>query len=132
MKDKGFSLIEIIIVIAVIAVLIGVLTPQYVKYVERSKESKDEQMAEQIYKVANVIAADVDYLSRVEVGDKIQFSQSGITTNSAFIEQQVLPIYMPGFDSIRVESKKYQNQTYTMEFVQDAEDNKLAVRVGWE
>lgn len=132
MKDAGFSLVELIIVIAIIAVLVGALAPQYIKYVEKSKESKDEQMAEQIFEVANVIAADVDYQGRINAGDKIWFGRSGITTNSTLIEQQILPIYMPGFNNIRAESKRYQNQTYTMEFIQDAEDNKLAVRVGWE
>ena len=41
MKNKGFSLVELIIVIAIMAVLIGVMAPIMFKYVEKSKEAKD-------------------------------------------------------------------------------------------
>lgn len=130
-ENKGFSLVELIIVIAIMAILIGVLAPQYVKYVEKSRESKDESAAGEIYELANVIAADVDFLGKINIGDKIEFNSSGITSNSTIIEEQILPQYMPGFDKIKVVSKKYKDKTYTMEFVIDTEDNKMAVQVGW-
>ncbi|NLY81643.1 MAG: prepilin-type N-terminal cleavage/methylation domain-containing protein [Clostridiales bacterium] len=39
MKNKGFSLIELIVVIAIIAVLVGVIAPQFLGYTKRAKES---------------------------------------------------------------------------------------------
>ena len=130
-ENKGFSLVELIIVIAIMAILIGVLAPQYVKYVEKSRKAKDENIASEIYELSNVIAADVDYLGQINAGDNIQFSASGIVGSTDVIQNQILPEYMPGFDKMKVISKAYKDKTYTMKFVIDAEDNKLAVQEGW-
>ncbi len=57
-KNKGFTLVELIIVVAVIAVLASVLAPQYLRYVERSRESSDLQVATNIVRAATVAIAD--------------------------------------------------------------------------
>lgn len=36
-KNKGFSLIELVVVVAIMAVLVGVLAPAYLRYVEKSR-----------------------------------------------------------------------------------------------
>lgn len=41
MKNKGFSLIELIIVIAIMAILAGALAPTLIKYIARSRISAD-------------------------------------------------------------------------------------------
>ncbi len=58
MKNRGFTLVELIIVVAIIAVLAAVLAPQYLQYVERSRESNDLQIATGIVRAATVAAAD--------------------------------------------------------------------------
>ncbi len=39
-KNKGFSLVELIIVIAIMAVLAGALAPMLIKYIQKSRDSR--------------------------------------------------------------------------------------------
>lgn len=41
MKNKGFSMVELIIVITIMAILAGVLTPMLIKYINKSRLSAD-------------------------------------------------------------------------------------------
>ncbi len=61
MKNKGFSLVELIIVIAIMAILVGVMAPQLLRYVEKTNISADTQLCDS---VANAITYSmVDCLS---------------------------------------------------------------------
>ena len=69
-RNRGFSLVELIIVIAIMAILAGVLAPQFIKYIGNSKKSSDIQNAQMI---ANAISAQlsqdgVDGTSTIKVG----------------------------------------------------------------
>ncbi len=57
-KNKGFTLVELIVVIAIIAVLSAVIAPQYMKYVEESRQANDLQVATNLMKAATVAVAD--------------------------------------------------------------------------
>ncbi len=58
-KNKGFTLVELIIVIAVIAILAAVLAPRYIQYVERARETNDLQTATNYMKAATVVLTDL-------------------------------------------------------------------------
>ena len=49
-KNKGFTLVELIIVIAIIAVLGIILAPQYIKYVDKSRWATDQNNAKTLLK----------------------------------------------------------------------------------
>lgn len=59
-KDKGFSLIELIIVIAIMAALLAIIAPQYMKYVERSRNATDMQNARAVVTAIETYATESD------------------------------------------------------------------------
>ena len=54
-KNKGFSLIELIIVIAIMAVLVAVIAPNLASYLATSKKRSDETNAEEIGNVITIL-----------------------------------------------------------------------------
>ena len=62
-KNKGFSLVELIIVIAIMAILIGVMAPQLLKYMEKSKISADAQMCDTIKRAIEVAINDPEVIA---------------------------------------------------------------------
>ncbi len=58
-KNKGFSLVELIVVIAIMAVLVAVLAPQFTKYIDQSRQSNDAATVSGIVTAAQVGVADL-------------------------------------------------------------------------
>ncbi len=47
-RNKGFSLVELIIVVAIMVALVAVLAPNYIKYVQKSRDAVVENAAESV------------------------------------------------------------------------------------
>ena len=67
-KNKGFSLVELIVVIAIMAVMVAVLAPSLLQYVERSRAQKDDSA---MGEVANAIMLG---LSDQKIYDEVLYS----------------------------------------------------------
>lgn len=59
-RNKGFSLVELIVVIAIMAVLVGVLAPQFIGYVAKSRQATDVQNAQTLATEIAVKIADAE------------------------------------------------------------------------
>ena len=76
-KNKGFSLVELIIVIAIMAILVGVMAPLLMHYIEKSNVSSDYQLADTIRSAVSYAIVDarvkeddpsIPYLEDMEAG----------------------------------------------------------------
>lgn len=65
MRNKGFSLVELIIVIAIMAIMIGLIAPQLIIYIGKTKVSYDVQICDNISEAIN--ATIIDYLAKPEI-----------------------------------------------------------------
>ena len=68
MKNKGFSLVELIVVIAIMAILVGVAVPVYSSYIEKAQKSKDEQMVDEIKHAIEIAAVGDSWATKLTPG----------------------------------------------------------------
>ncbi len=67
-KNKGFSLVELIIVIAIMAILVGVMAPQLIKYIEKANVAADKQIADTVHTAVVTAASDPDVVTAASTG----------------------------------------------------------------
>ena len=65
MKNKGFSLVELIIVIAIMAILAAAIAPALIRYIDKSRKSDDVAAAETVGTAVNAALANEDAYSEV-------------------------------------------------------------------
>ena len=65
-RNKGFSLVELIIVIAIMAILAMVITPAIIRYIEKSREATDIDACDEVFRA----------MSNELLSDKIVFNNA--------------------------------------------------------
>jgi len=64
MKNKGFSLVELIIVIAIMAILAAAIAPALIRYIDKSRKADDVSAAETINTAVSAALANEDAYSQ--------------------------------------------------------------------
>lgn len=73
-KEKGFTLIELVVVIAIMAVLLAVLAPSLLRYVEDSRMQRDDSAMDEVVEAIQIAAAYPEVYD--EIYDYTQLNQS--------------------------------------------------------
>ena len=66
MKNKGFSLVELIIVIAIMAILAAAIAPALIRYIDKSRRSDDVAAAETINTAAQAALANEEAYDEIQ------------------------------------------------------------------
>ena len=76
MKNKGFSLVELIIVIAIMAILAAAIAPALIRYIDKSRRADDVAAAESVNTAAQAA------FSNEEAYDEVQNELAAPTTKT--------------------------------------------------
>lgn len=94
LKNRGFSMVELIIVVAIMATLIAVMAPQYLKYVKESRINTDIENADRIVTAVSVAVADKSIpLTFPAPGSTITVTEADIPNIDGFPKAKVDPSY---------------------------------------
>ncbi len=126
-KNKGFSLVELIIVIAIMAILVGVIAPQLIRYIEKANISSDVATLDSIRSAITYAISDPAYATSGEdVGASGSFGSSSSDTANKIMTTTV--------DSgTKFKSKTLKEISATaasVGFTIEDKTNKVAVSVG--
>ncbi len=80
-KNKGFTLVELIIVIAIIAILGIILAPQYIKYVDKSRWATDQNNAKTLLKEVQTAVVAVQESDKTPETGTITITRSGMNSS---------------------------------------------------
>ena len=110
-KDKGFSLIELVIVVAIMAVLIAVLAPQFIRYIEKSKQGKDADAAGVIWRAINIAMADDSIHDRPGAfsGDIVLLDNGSMPDFANAIKEYIGDYTLADFKTGNIRSNAYKN-----------------------
>lgn len=81
-KNKGFTLVELIVVIAIVAILAAISMASYSRFVDAAKNSTANNELNQVYNVIYIDAAKPEELSEFKTsteGGKLKFLFDGLT-----------------------------------------------------
>lgn len=102
-RNKGFSLVELIIVIAIMAILAGALAPALIKYIAKSRRSTDVSNAQTIAAaVTNALSVEKAYDEATPGDYTVNTDGTQLGTANAFTSEVTSQLgtstYKPKYD----------------------------------
>ena len=132
-KNKGFSLVELIVVVAIMAVLVGILAPAYLSYVEKTRRGTDENMAEEVRHTVEVATAELKVYEEVNGSATYSWSKDTTIKSGSNVGTQMglalEDVY--GDKKFEIKSKYYAGKTYTVNISGSANGTALRVEGDW-
>lgn len=126
-KNKGFSLVELIIVIAILAVLVGIIAPRYLGYVEKSKKSRALANCETVVRTAEVHMTDTGDVVLEFPYDVIKQKSNVQGIINEILNESSAVTYLKYTEDYVV---IYQNGVYTIEGEASSEEEEPVVGKG--
>ena len=128
-KNKGFSLVELVIVIAIMAVIISILAPQFIRYVEKSKVGKDIDTVGVVQRAINVAMVDTSIADRPSVysGHLANLETSSMHDFVKAIKEYMGAVDLSTFANEHLSSNAYKGNDMYIDI--DAESELIRVTV---
>lgn len=130
-KNKGFSLVELIVVVAIMAVLVGILAPAYLSYVEKTRRGTDENTAEEVRHSIEIAAADICVYDELKGGKTFEFSNgTSLGAHTGYgnaLKEAMTDVYSS--KTFDLKSKKYSTKKYTVKVEAQAGGSGAALTV---
>jgi prepilin-type N-terminal cleavage/methylation domain-containing protein len=120
MKNKGFSLVELIVVIAIMAVLMAVLAPTLLRYVEKTRQQRDDSAVAEVRNALELALSD-DAIFTDLAGRQVTVQVNGSTGAITVTEPATAPhdailseLHATAGDRITIDSKDRSGKIYAV------------------
>ena len=97
-KNKGFSLVELIIVIAIMVILAAVIGMAIIRYLNKARKQVDVETAETIYKAAQLALASTDDEVKQAWEQNTGKTKYTVTTNGDTYQMEIIAWARGSFD----------------------------------
>lgn len=142
-KNGKFGIVIIILFVVMVlfclcccgGILAGILMPQYLKYLEKTKIASDHMAVNEVFTMAEVMAADPLYKDKTGAGFTVHVDQVGTISindlsgaSNPALEKELFALL--GYDRITLKSTQFRSVSSSCTFVYDTDGNCTKTEAG--